>query len=108
MIVVSDSSPLISLHAIGRLDLLRSVFGKVLVPDMVRAEVERGGPAGLSLAAIDWIEVRAVSDLVLLAEFERTSLDAGEAAALALAIELHADFLLVDERAARRDRKAHV
>ena len=39
MIVVADASPLIAVARIGRLDLLRSVFGQLLVPDAVWREV---------------------------------------------------------------------
>ena len=39
MIVVSDSTPLITLMKAGRLDLLKSLFGEVLIPEAVFAEV---------------------------------------------------------------------
>ena len=102
MIVVSDASPLIALDSVGRLELLRDVFGRVLVPEAVRDEVEQGPGDGLRLATMPWIEVRPVSDPRVVAELEASNLDPGEAAALALALEVHADYLLVDERAARR------
>lgn len=102
MIVGSDASPLIALDTIGQLELLRDVFGRVLVPEVVRDEVEQGADSGLRVALVSWLEIRTVMNAGLMAEFEGSSLDAGEAAALALALELRADYLLVDERAARR------
>lgn len=39
MIVVSDTTPLISLLKIGRLDLLEKLFGNVLIPQAVYEEL---------------------------------------------------------------------
>ena len=102
MIVVSDASPLIALDAVGRLEILRDVFGRVLVPEAVRQEAEQGPETALRLARVPWIEIRDVGNVDLIAELAASNLDTGEAAALALALEVHADYLLVDERVARR------
>lgn len=102
MIVVSDSSPLIALASIGHLDLLRALYGRVLIPEAVRDEVsgdiDRRGAREILLA--DWIEVRPASDTIDL-YLARTLVDAGEAEAIGLAIELNAELLIVDERRAR-------
>ena len=78
------------------------MFGRVLVPTIVQEEVERGEPRGFSLAAIPWVEIRTVTNVALMAELAAARLDPGEAAALSLALEVQADYLLVDERLARR------
>ena len=39
MIVVADSSALIAMGRIGRLEILHAVFGQLLVPDAVWQEV---------------------------------------------------------------------
>ncbi len=103
MIVVSDTSALWTLAAVGRADLLRELYGRVVVPPAVAAEFvqPRGLPVGktqLTLPA--FVEVVSVSDaskVRVLAE----GLDYGESEAIALAIELKADVLLLDEREAR-------
>jgi len=41
--VVADSSALIALQRIGRLELLHGLFGEIAVPPAVAREVERGG-----------------------------------------------------------------
>ena len=54
MSVVADSSPLIGLSSIGRLDILRAVFARVLVPAAVHAEVVvegAGRPGAAEVAA---------------------------------------------------------
>jgi predicted nucleic acid-binding protein len=43
MIVVSDASPLIALGRIGRLDLLREIFGTLVLPEAVWTEVVEAG-----------------------------------------------------------------
>lgn len=43
MRIVSDTSPLINLAAIGRIDLLEQVFGEILISDAVYREIIRGG-----------------------------------------------------------------
>lgn len=96
MIVVSDTSPLTALLSVGEEEILPRLFGKVIVPIAVREELMQ------SHALLpDWLEVRDVIDL---AAAKRLTLmvDGGEAEAIELAKELHADLLLIDERKGRR------
>lgn len=105
MNVVADASVLISLSAIGELPLLPAMFpAGVLVPDAVwREGVEDGGnrPGARLVAEAKWVQVRRVgrTDLVKLL---KANLDDGEAEAIALAQEIKADLVLLDERDARR------
>lgn len=103
MIVVSDAGPLIYLGAVGHLDLLAAAFKRVSVPAAVWDEVVGYGedlPGADAVRAARWIDVRQVPDEEVRPFSQR--LDAGEAAALALAISLRADLYLVDDLAARR------
>jgi uncharacterized protein len=103
MIVVSDSSPLISLAAIGHLDLLRNLYGTITIPRAVYDEVamqDPGLPGVLETQTSDWIECRDVADARLVIALQ-ARLDRGEAEAIALAVELQADLLLMDERLGR-------
>lgn len=103
MIVVSDAGPLIYLGAVGQLELLPSQFERVLVPDAVWKEVVGHGeslPGANAVREAQWIDFRTVADEAVGPFTDR--LDPGEAAALVLAIALHADLLLVDDLAARR------
>ena len=100
MIVVSDASPLIALARIDRLELLREMFGTLLLPDSVWNEITNAGMERAGAAFIvraDWIERRSVSNSSLVARLRR-DLGAGESEAIALAQESHADVLLIDER----------
>ena len=96
MIVVSNSSPLISLGAIGRLDLLHDLFDEISIPPAVLQEVR-----SVDISPETWIVPREVDNPPLSQALE-SELDRGEAEAIALAIELRADLLLMDERRGRR------
>lgn len=102
MIVVSDSSPLIAFARVGHFHLLQSLFGEVLVPGAVWDEVVQADrPEVTQIVSAEWVKVVAVPDdsylLVL-----RTEVDRGEAEAIALAADVGADLLLLDERYARQ------
>src|SRR6266404_5699522 len=106
MIVVSDTSPLSNLLIIGRLGLLRSIFGSVLIPAAVAAELHFIESHRRILLEQNWISIVEISDQRLFNAL-RQKLDKGEAEAITLSIELSADFLLIDELAGRieaRDR----
>ncbi|WP_437928127.1 DUF3368 domain-containing protein [Sorangium sp. So ce291] len=104
MIVIADTTPLLYLSRIGHLDIIRAVHREILVPKTVWDELVTARPAepGVgSLLSSPWIRVndeveRAGIDPALV-----TLLDAGEAAAIALAEMLRADTLLIDERKGR-------
>ena len=106
MIVVSNASPLITLARIGRLDLLRALFGRIHIAAEVHQEVVmRGGgrPAASGVQAADWIETHPEADAPALAALHRAhALGAGELATVLLAGALRAELTLIDERSARR------
>jgi uncharacterized protein len=104
VIVVADSTVLIGLAKLGKLTLLKEIFLKVSVPEEVFKEVvERGqGKSGSRLIKESrWIEIQTVKDKTLVS-FLMGSLERGEAEVLALAGELRADLILVDEEKARK------
>ena len=101
--VVSNASPLISLARIGKVDLLRDLFEVLVIPEAVWREVVidgTGQPGAEEVASADWIMTVAVTNTDLVAAL-RQELDAGEAEAIALALEGEADLLLMDERLGR-------
>ncbi len=100
-LVVADTSPVFYLLK-GRTNrIAAAVFGKVFIPAEVHNELTH--PAALPVLrewvaeCPSWIEVMpvdAISDPLLRA------LGAGERAAITLALSLHADLILIDERKA--------
>jgi hypothetical protein len=105
MVVVSNTSPLSNLAIVGRLALLRDQFGSVLVPPAVRRELiqlrHTAAEQSLDAAFIGgWLQVAPLrrpmpGNLAI-------GLHAGEAEALALAVERQADLTLLDDGDARR------
>ncbi|MFH1634431.1 MAG: DUF3368 domain-containing protein [Chloroflexota bacterium] len=103
MKVVSDASPLVNLGRIGRLGLLQRLYGELIIPKAVWQEVVvdgAGQPGAVYVKSADWIKIRTVANKPLVQSF-RQGLDAGEAEAIALALEIDADLLLMDERLGR-------
>lgn len=104
MIVVSDTSPVLNLVRIGRFELLASLYRQVLIPTAVYAELTAPNhelSAAIDLASTPWLTVATPKDqnrVLKLCEH----LDRGEAEAIILAAEFHADLLLIDERRGRR------
>lgn len=105
MIVVADTTPLCHLAWIEADDLLARLFGEVHVPEMVMTELRAGGaPESVRAWANNppaWLKIHPnATTHARLAE--APSIDAGEREALALALDLRASLVLVDDRAARR------
>lgn len=105
MIVVSDTTPLIGLASIGRLDLLFEIFGEVYIPQAVYDEtVTRGREEGIAKQAVtsaQWIHVVEVKDR-LAVDVLLDEMDLGEVETIILAKEMNADWVLMDERKGRR------
>jgi hypothetical protein len=105
MVAVSDTSPISNLAIIGRLDLLRSQFSRAVIPEAVRTELERM-PNLEAKASIEgalrngWMLCRPVANRQFAAALGN-DLDQGEAEAIALATEIQADVLLIDEKEGR-------
>ncbi len=104
MKVVSNASPLINLARIGQLSLLPRIFSRILIPEAVWQEVVVDGedqPGAKEIHQAGWAERAVVSNHHLVRSL-RQELDAGEVEAIALAVEINADWLLMDERLGRQ------
>ena len=104
MKAVVNATPLISLALLGRLSLLKEMFAEVIVPRAVYKEVIRGGtgkPGADALAEANWLKVVSV-DVSITIEPLLLGLDAGELEVLLLARQIKADWVIIDERLARR------
>ncbi len=101
MIVVSDTSPILSLALIGRLELLHELYDTIVIPEAVRSELIATEQSGAQeVARADWIMIRTISPDVVLKLLLR-EVDHGEAEAIGLALRSSADILLIDDRKAR-------
>ena len=110
MPVISNTSPLLNLAIIDQLDLLRQQFGEILIPKAVleelRVEEILPGSDHLREALVaGWLQVREVNNPSLVQLLQR-DLDRGESEAIALALLLDADWIILDERDGRRIAKS--
>ncbi|WP_435184615.1 DUF3368 domain-containing protein [Halobellus sp. EA9] len=108
-VVVSDTSPLLNLALIERLNLLRNQFSDVTVPRRVWEELTEGEEG------LDALRELRDDDFLSIVEVERSDLfveifhelDRGETAAICYAVEHGADLVLLDERDGRRVARRH-
>jgi predicted nucleic acid-binding protein len=104
MLVVADSGPVISLAVIDKLDLLETIYGEVCISEAVWQEVSRYiDPFNIPQVRILEGKVKKTTYLNPFAGL----MDPGEAEAAALYLELKADYLIIDDRAARRMAETH-
>ena len=102
-VVVCNTSPLLYLHQVSKLELLSQLYGSVIVPSAVERELHAGEERGidvLPVANVEWISVRSVTEKSGL----RLSVDlgAGESEVLGLGLELPGSLLVLDDRLGRR------
>ncbi len=101
LLIVSNSSVIIALARICRLDLLERLFGRILVPEAVWREITvEGKPGSEKILRARFIHVERVRS-GRLASLLKEFVDDGEAEAIALTLDISANILLVDDRDAR-------
>jgi predicted nucleic acid-binding protein len=105
MVAVSNTSPIFNLACIQRLNLLQQQFGEVWIPPAVEVELQRIPQDAVSKLVIDakrsgWLKTRPASNAPLI-RLLTVELHSGEAEAIALALEMNAERLLIDERDGR-------
>ncbi|WP_446012094.1 DUF3368 domain-containing protein [Candidatus Electrothrix sp.] len=107
MIIVSDSSPLISLAILRKLDLLEQFFDEIWIPRAVYHELtKKGKPYFDDLKQFSINRVKDVQNELAVSLLLK-ELDIGEAEAIVLALENNITDLLIDEYRGRRLAAAH-
>ena len=101
--VVSNTSPLVYLAALGDFELLRVLFGEMAIPKAVFGEVAAGGahlPVAYSVRAAiaSWLSVREIANTLEADRLRLAGLHPGESDAIVLAAELGSEALLMDDR----------
>lgn len=108
-LVVSNTSPLLNLALIDRLDLVADQFSTVTVPLQVWNELMAGSEGVEALRSCrdtGLLQVVPVPESELFVEFRR-ELDIGEAAVLTYALRENASLVLLDEREGRQTARRH-
>lgn len=102
-IVVSNTSPLLYLHQVGHLDVLRELYGRIRIPSAVRFELQAGAEQGVAVPdvrALTWIDEQVLTDSLLLPAV--IDLGPGEAEAIAMALSSPNSLLILDDQLGRR------
>lgn len=110
MLVVSDTTPIISLMKMNQLPLLHRLFGIVHIPSTVFKELTDNPKYQeeiIVLQTSDYIQIDNVDDVEKVESIRQTGLDAGESEAIVLAKQLSADILLIDEAKGRMVAAQH-
>ncbi len=109
MIVISDTTPIISLIKAGRLELLQKLFNVVYIPAAVYMELTENKAYSEEIKIVQECpflfieEVQNEKSVMILRNF--AGLDAGESEAIILADEKQSDVLLMDEHRGRQVAK---
>jgi len=108
MIVVSDTSPVANLLLLKRLDLLKLAFKEIIIPTAVHNEIVQLRLMDRDISEYeraDWIKIQDPENQAKSTELKQ-HLDEGESEAIALALEIHCDLILMDERLGTRMARA--
>lgn len=102
-VVIVNTTLIISLSIVGLLELLKDMYGEVIVPSAVHREVLAGGKHGIGVREYlnaTWIQQKEIKDRTMRKHY--FDLDDGEAEVLVLAEELEADLVIIDEYFGRK------
>ena len=98
--VIANTTPLIALANIDRLELLRELYGSIIIPQAVMDEIIRE-PAKQRVRRATWIKVEPIQDASQKDIF-RARLHAGEVEVMILAREQKAVLVIIDDDAAKK------
>jgi predicted nucleic acid-binding protein len=102
-LTISNTSPLLYLHLINRLELLKQMYGEVVIPPAVAQELSTGAAQGIPVpnpATITWLRLVPVQSPALIPAI--TDLGAGEAEVIGLALEHPGSRVIIDDQLGRR------
>lgn len=104
MVIISDTSVASNFLQIDRLDLLYQLYQEIVIPPAVEREIQQLSGYGIDpnlFLRMNWVSVVNPTDQAFVEQLSR-QLDPGEAEAIVLALELRADYLLIDEILGRK------
>lgn len=101
MVVISDSSPLISLLSVEKLDILGKLFETVMIPEVVYNEVFNKKVSNLDLKKTKFLQIEKVTDRKMV-KLLKMQLGYGESEVIALALEKGIDRVIIDDKQARK------
>jgi predicted nucleic acid-binding protein len=105
--VVVNTTPLIALSHIGQLDILKKMYGEILIPNAVYNELS-AKPDSICKIEVDnskdWIRVEEIKNQMAKSMY-KTQLHEGEVEVMILAQEVNADLVIIDDANAKKHAK---
>ena len=105
MIVVSNTTPIISLSSINKINLLEEIFKKIYIPIAVYNEIRAKNSYGFSEIEENFFIIKPITNSIY-KNILLKDLDEGEAETITLALEMKAEIILIDERLAYKIAKS--
>ena len=96
MKTVSNTTPIISLSSIGKIEILKDLFQEIIIPQAVYDEIKVKQGYGYNEVDLSFITVQTIQNTER-EKFLLEQLDAGEVQAIVLSKEINADNTIIDE-----------
>lgn len=105
--VVVNTTPLIALSHVGQINLLKELYGEIIIPEAVYKELSVKTESVCKKAvdsSLDWIRVEKIKNLMA-REMYKTQLHDGEVEVMILSKEIKADVVIIDDANAKKYAK---
>ena len=105
--VIVNTTPLIALCHVGQLELLKKIYGEIMIPQAVYRELSKKKESICKKQvdnALDWIHVEKIENQMAKSMF-KTQLHDGEVEVMILAKEKNADIVVIDDANAKKHAK---
>ncbi len=106
--IIVNTSPLLYLHQVGHLEILKQLYGQITIPQAVQQEIQVGQDQGIDVPVpqtIDYIQIQIVENPALIPNV--TDLGQGEAEVIAIALQHPGSLLILDDQLGRRIAKLY-
>lgn len=105
--VVVNTTPLIALSHVRQLDILRKLYGEIIIPEAVYNELSVKAESICKKAvdkSLDWIRVEKIENQLAKSMY-KTQLHDGEVEVMILSKEIGADVVIIDDANAKKHAK---
>lgn len=105
--VVVNTTPLIALSHVGQLDILKKLYGEIIIPQAVYKELsvkEESICKKMVNSSLDWIRIDNIQNQMAKSMY-KTQLHEGEVEVMILSKEIQADVVIIDDANAKKHAK---
>lgn len=105
--VVVNTTPLIALSHVGKLDVLKKLYGEIIIPEAVYRELSVKNESICKKEvdhSLEWIRVDKIKNQMAKSMY-KTQLHDGEVEVMILSKEINADVVIIDDENAKKHAK---